>query len=526
MTSLTTIDDLPPEMIDELFRHLHLKDLAACSLVNRRWHSIYAAFRLHRLVVFESFQFFGKWSYPKRRVRSVERCQPDMFNRLVEQPLLSNLKHLAISGKHPQFDADKLNRFSQLERLEIDGYLDKKKVNLKLPKLSVLAVHSWNDRVFLSVDCPKLSLLVYEEGNPEESRTLLVVKHPETIKKLVTNISNLKLRQFRNAECLVTDELERISKATLLSLPRLKELHYNSSIEKLFGKFEDVIGTPDRLKRMLIEFMDEAKVLKGSDFKFTFAGFQATKIMLGLIDFDVQIVEWDGIKHLEVSKEYIYMKNYQLLEPDVPLDFIHHVDYSSLMSNVAGEIPKWFFEKFTGIDSVSAKGVQDERHFLWFLKSTSPLGTLFFAGPPFSQEFYDHLPAIVHSLNTLILVRIVDQCLEKEFELRFDFIANLPCLAYFNADLPLSFGSLASLIRSLGKFTSGSFNFLFTRNRFRIEKNADFKFMVFHEFDNDDPKQFSRLRRPFETSHSKEVVDFFQSFQNDKSKAPRAGQVL
>ena len=33
----TSIEDLPPEMIFELFKYLHVEDLAICSMVNKRW---------------------------------------------------------------------------------------------------------------------------------------------------------------------------------------------------------------------------------------------------------------------------------------------------------------------------------------------------------------------------------------------------------------------------------------------------------------------------------------------------------
>ena len=503
MSTSISIDDLPPEMIDELFRHLHLKDLAACSLVNRRWHSIYAAFKLDRLIVFERFQDFSKWSYPRRRVRSVERCQPELFSRLVDQPLLSNLKHLALSGKHPEFDVDKLNRFSQLVRLEIKEIrTSQKKVNLNLPKLLVLVVHSRNDRIFLSVDCPKLSLLVYEE-KVNEVRTLLDVKHPETIKKLVTNISNLKLRQFRGAECLVTNDFKAISKATLLSLPKLKELHYNKEIPELFRAVE--VGILDRVKRVLEEFLNDVRALRGPSFKFRFAGFRLTRTTLNEIDFGVKVV--DG--GVTVFNEYLYMKNYLLIDTDAKLDFINSIYYRKLMSNVPGELPGWFFEKFSGVQQVISVGAPDEKHLLWFLKSLSWLRKLYLYS--LSQEFYNHLPASTNLLDFFVL----GQEAETQLQLNFDFIARLPYLSYLYLNQPLSFESLSSLIRALGRFASGSFNFGFRRNRFRIVKTKDLKFLVIHFFDHD-TNSSNGMR--FEAENPEKVENFIEKFPSGTSK--------
>lgn len=48
-----------------------------------------------------------------RRSSSIELCDPKLFSRLEERPLLSNLKHLALLCDRDQFDLDKLKSFSQ-----------------------------------------------------------------------------------------------------------------------------------------------------------------------------------------------------------------------------------------------------------------------------------------------------------------------------------------------------------------------------------------------------------------------------
>ena len=63
------------------------------------------------------------------------------------------------------------------------------------------------------------------------------------------------------------------------------------------------------------------------------------------------------------------MKNYHLINPDA-VHFVRKLDYSLLMTNVVGEFPRCFFQKFSGIKEVHARGafVRDAWHFLWFLK--------------------------------------------------------------------------------------------------------------------------------------------------------------
>ena len=121
-----SIDDLPPEMICELFEYLQPKDLAACSMVNKRWHSIYGGFRMHRLVAVDYDNWYydlGKWYNSNQAIRE-ERSHLKIFRLLAEKPLLSNLKHLALSG---ELDLNELNRFRQLVHLEIKiGFSSKK----------------------------------------------------------------------------------------------------------------------------------------------------------------------------------------------------------------------------------------------------------------------------------------------------------------------------------------------------------------------------------------------------------------
>ena len=60
---------LPPET-GELLEYLHPKDLATGSMVNRRWHSIYAGFKVHRLVAIGyGYYEFSKWYDSNQAIR-------------------------------------------------------------------------------------------------------------------------------------------------------------------------------------------------------------------------------------------------------------------------------------------------------------------------------------------------------------------------------------------------------------------------------------------------------------------------
>ena len=468
----TCIEDLPPEMISELFEYLPPKDLAACSMVSKRWHSIYAAFRLLRLVVtnYDSYYGLSKWKSSNRPILERELCSLAMFGRWAEKPLLSNLKHLVLSGSF-EFDLSELNRFQQLVHLEIIILWSKGKVQLNLPRLKILAFHEYNDGAALSIDCPELSTLLYYEM---EDKNFLDVKQPETIRRLETSRVNPEwLAQFKRVECLVAFKFRAISKATLLSLPELRELRYNDTIEDLikytFSYEIDVVDRVKRVKQTVSKFVDEAKKLKGRDFRFTFSGFDMTNVNVDQIDFGVQDEEENEERvNEQVCKEYIYMKNYRLIEPDA-LHFVYCLNYTSLMSSVTGEFPRCFPQKFTGIDEVQVDGVvEDPDHLLWFLKSLKFLRNLEFTRDAgLSQEFYDQLPA---SARSLVSLDLGDQ--NSELHLNFDFIAQFSHLSDLKIYRALSLRSAISLVRWLGRLKEASIHFQSGEDRW-IMKERD-----------------------------------------------------
>ena len=498
----TTIEDLPSEMISELFEHLPLKDLAACSLVNKHWHSIYTSFKLHRLAAISSCRssrFLRMGNNSDQPFQKAEECHPTMFLRLVEKPLLSNLTQLALCNNKLEFDLNKLNRFQQLEHLEIDCIPFKQmKVHLNLPRLTVLAIHCWPNWI-LSIDCPRLSTLLYVGDN--EIASLLKVKHPETIRKLETRIFGAKLIQFKSVECLVTENFKAISKDTLLSLPELRELHYNKSIQGFFTEeARKGPGTVDRMKQKLNEFLGKTKKLKGSDFRFTFSGFQLTNVNVDQIDFGVQVNASSGKEY--VRNEYVYMKNYHLIEPGA-IDFVHNVDYIRLLNHMTGEFPRCFSQKFTGIEWVAiwAK-VQNPDHLLWFLKPLRSLRQLSLEKTGLGQEFYDQLPA---SAPSLIILELRTGHCEKGLQLNFDFLDRLSRLSELGLWPVLSLESLPSFVRSIGRLKEGYFGVRPRDQLFSLGKR-DSSAEWWIESDE---------KILFQTENPEKVVNFFEGLLND-----------
>ena len=427
------IEDLPPEMICELFKHLSVVDLATCSQVNKRWRSIYAAFKVEALAVTNDVE--DKWIYSNRKIEEFEFCRPEHFSKLADQPLLSNLKQLALFRRSKQFALDQLQSFTKLVHLEI--VVHPRDEALNHPELSVLVFHH-SISSSLSIDCPKLRVLVYEEHEPSN---LLDVKHPEAIRELQTNMVGPKLDRFKSVQYLVTPEIEAISRATLQSLPGLKKLHFDEDIAGAFWSFRpNEAGALDRMKLTLREFLNDAKALRMFGFQLRFAGLRITTETLDQIDFGVRV----EAGREKVCNEYVYLKNYDLIEQDA-MRCIREVNYGRW--NAVGEFPVSFGQKFTGIETVflGDKPVQDARDFGLFLKSLKFLKDLRLdsSESKLGQRFFDQLPTFAPSLAKLYM-EAHDQA-GRLFN--FKFVFKLPRFRELTLAGHLTYGESVSVAR-------------------------------------------------------------------------------
>lgn len=332
------------------------------------------------------------------------------------------------------------------------------------------------------------------------------MKHPETVRKFETNIVGLKLDPFKGVECLVTKEFTMISKATLLSLPALKELHYNNCIRVLFlmMKLRNEVDPLARVKRTLKEFIGNVKFNKGSDFRFTFVGFQLTsRAKVDAIDFGVPNEDESEFSMQALSAECFYMKNWQHIDPDATLDFICSLEYNLLMSHAPQELPWCVSQKFTRISCLAARyAVQDENHLLQFVKSQKILKKSELIKAKFSQEFYDQL-ASVGSLEELSFW----EERENELKLNLDFISKFKRLIQLRISQDLSYESLTSLVKSLEKLEEG--HFYLKRRWFSFEKIYNLK--IFKVFKVDEKRQLV-----FETKNPDEFFSYcLGQFQGD-----------
>lgn len=508
-TKPATIDDLSSDLVCKLFEHLfHPKDLAACSRVNKRWHSLCSGFKIASLAVVGRSALRISDCYSDLKLdEDQDVCLPELFGLSVGRPLLSDLKHLTLNIAD-SFDLDHLNRFDQLVHLEINlGSLDETKVNLNLSKLNFLALRFSEDSSPLSIDCPQLSVLVWTFKRGRHAETEL--KHPETIKKLDTSLFGPELTVFKEVEVLITRQLKAICKDTLLSLPKLKELHYNEDIKYAFG---GAIGTVNQMKLKLGQFMDEAAELRGDDFRFVFAGFALSLANVDQIEFGVQSAD----RTETTSSEFVYMRNYELLAPDAKLDFVSSLDYSILVNCMDDYLPDCFFKKFPRIRFVKTSAAANEDDFLDFLWSLGSVRSLYLEGVELSQVFFDQLPTVA---PLLVLLQLKENEIsgKRRAPRFFDFIGELSHFSRFLTDQQLSIESIGSLVSWLGRSSMENFVFQLKERSFSITKARGSQTISVWD---------GELRKTvFETEHPADVLKFFkQMAASDWLSLERSGR--
>ena len=365
-------------------------------------------------------------------------------------------------------------------------------MTLKLPKLKVFAYTELNYRPYvLSIDCPELSVLaVYQNAGP-----LLRVRHPETILTLYTDRSLSSIFKFKNLECLVTDRLELMCIDTLQSLPKLQELRCEVNFEQAYSAERREM---DHMKRTWRRFLDMANRSR-RDFRLVFAGLRLTET--SIVEFKLREYRKHG--EVVVPDEYLYMMNYEMIDPKPNLMHVGQLDYH-LLSGLINEIPACFSQKFAYVQRVDVIGaVHDPDHLQSFLKALRrSLRKLRMDLPNLSQEFYNKLPELADFLIKLELRE------NKEKQFNFDFISKLQRLSSLTVEQPLLFEPFRSLIRCSAGLVEGGFCLELNKKWFFIWKAKDCKNWKIGE------NNYCRV--VCETERSDEILQYFARLQGEE----------
>ena len=518
MDQTASIDDLPPEMLSELFKHLNLKHLAVCSMVCKLWNQLISRHKVTRLVVVPRGLKKERWWHVSRPVDEyLEVCPLRMFATLLCRPILSSLKHLRINVYHglAQLEPNDLNLFRQLIHLEVDYPIVRPntEINWILPNLEILKVRLYeHDRI--SIDCPKLKVFS-SDCRPGVS---IDVKWPETISTLCAALYGSQLTKFKNIETYkCTAELQFVNDALIEQLPRLKMLEVCGDPQDLYFTLQTVDGVREFLKRLL---SDRRKVLR-SDLKLFFAGIEI--VDEALVDrLDLQALDVGVGNSTRLSNEHLYFGDYPADQrPNLldELEFVQKANYTRLMS-LMNELPPDYFMRFYHVRCISTSGdIQRPEHFATFIKRLEFVEHLELLYPSLQQEWYDRLPSIC-SLRSITLYE------SEAIELSFDFLGRFePFIEMLDVDRELSLNSASSLpnlIKSFKVWYVRKFRFKFrgANAMIRMRKSnedsdqSDGSHVSYVELDGDYDVLVGR-KLQLERANSTEVVNYFEQLEGE-----------
>lgn len=234
MNPSLTIDDLPLEMLCEIFKQLSPKELIKKKRVCRKWNQLISAMKIKRLnVVDVSYNLFNDpaealWYETHRPQLERDVCPPKLLIAMFNSPMLDHLEYLRVNNNPcfelANFDYNKFNGLPMLVQLDFST-IDQN-LSLNLPKLQIFSVTNINDPEHkLSLKCPKLQVLRYYEP---AGANALHVEEPHKIRILDTSMFGDKLRRFQNVQVLKTDSgCDPNFLESILTLKNLRSLQLN-----------------------------------------------------------------------------------------------------------------------------------------------------------------------------------------------------------------------------------------------------------------------------------------------------------
>ena len=383
----STMDKLPNEILQLILSNLELVELLNASLVSSR------------------FKF------------NCDQVQKD-------------LKRLAFTNfKRPNFELKELNKFQQLNWLELGIYWNKKLNGahfLSLPKLKSLNIYTpIVSELSIILKAPKL------EDLKLVSLAQIKFELPNTIKRLVILNFDSKISVFKNLELLNCSNVD-LSKDLLTKLEHLKYLilpriHKNSCF------FHHGNERQNELKDTLVHILQKKLELKRPDFKICFQ--------------DMDLTSADLIKDISIEKLTslkFRIQNYNLLHDNLIFD--NDIDYTKLMQLLNGSIPADFFQKFTRIESVQADEITNSDHFIWFLSCLNNDFELELNSLSLDQQLLDGLAKVSRLSGLEIYCENVNQSIDFNFLLKIvalnhtifcKFVTNLQFAISFDLALKL-----------------------------------------------------------------------------------------
>lgn len=269
--SVKNLNDLFDFLLLDIFELCDIKDLFNFRRVCKKWKSLVDRVKIDELV-YQNPEFVTNWYYINKPVKNVLEIgfeslfKSDPKYYLLESCRfgLKSLKRLRIDypivgGK---FDLKHLNKFVELEHLELLNKHTYGTHTLTLPKLKVFYLYNLRNGI-LTIDCPNLKVL-----NCRNGLEVTKIVHKKSIVHLDNYFFENGLRNFKGVEYLKIHDCmsfeNNLKQNFLKHLPNLKELRirFNKSFSTNFDKtketLRDLIGEKKSLNKKVNIYFEDA----------------------------------------------------------------------------------------------------------------------------------------------------------------------------------------------------------------------------------------------------------------------------
>ena len=430
------MDQLPPELLTIIFKNLNHKNKRNCKLVCKKFNFVIQNLKEECLVVLISDSrrklHHLNWFYTNKRTsnsRILISKEYDFLSTELIKTKCSNLKKLFIYIRKTSYSDSKaagfnfernVNKFNQLEELNIYNANMLKDATIRLPNLKIGKIHFDTNGHKLTLNCVKLRIFSCFHFNrsfvftyPEKITHLEIDGFYREVNSNERNQKELEIYQFVNLEYIVFNHHNVGFKGdSFTRFAKLKEYHYN--------KFSTIGGFLDA-RRSNRELLKVKERLVENDFKIYFSGLDSELIKnFEEKELHTELMNGPNSKN-HLNQTTLCTKYYNNLIQICPS--IRKINYNELLDFYKDELPSDFFTRMPNIQKVFAREVADEKAFLKFLSKCN-LIKLDLRRTFKKQQSYDSLPKVCPFIVKFYPIELSGQ-IKIDFILKFSYLSHL-----------------------------------------------------------------------------------------------------
>lgn len=394
----------------KILKQLPVQQILQCKSVNKRWCAVLNNLKFQKLALIDDETVKKTWFWDFSPIQhqtviiDLTKFNPFDFKYQNEHHLLRlkklYLHSLTTSDTRTDYSLNDLIRsLTSLEQLELHG-IKKKDEEIIIKSNSLNTFHT-DSCVFKRLELDTPNLFNIRTGGYWQCN--FIVKYPKNVKVFYTEkISSHDIEEYSNLEYLFIEHIYSGFWSILEELPRLKELHFESS--STWHNYECVLDSKKETNNKIFK-----PFLFGINFK-------------------------ELKPHLNCKSFYAADRdNFRLYKDHSDslanhLVFINSLNYNDF-EDTFEEIPMTLAKKFVNLEKIIINGkVHKVNQLIKLLDCLSNIVTvLHIESSSLKQEFFDQLPQLIPILDFLAIKN------EKK-ELNFDFLQNFKSIKSINLD--------------------------------------------------------------------------------------------